>query len=118
MTKNETLFIKAVNTALDMSERCVEMLRAKEREAALEELENRSRVINVILQMDQALLTNEEPSTAEFNNLVSRSVFNLNQIDETIIELLTEEKLLTQNEIAKTRKNKENFKGYNLNSLK
>jgi len=39
-------------------------------------------------------------------------------MDQQIFDLLTHEKLLTQNEIAKTRKNKENFKGYNLNDLK
>lgn len=119
--KTQEVFLKALRTADEMSEECIRLLKAKKYEAALNVLDNRGRVVNIILHLDEQLRLspNEvDSSSPSENNLVNRLISSINRNDEEIFDLLTHEKLLTQNEIAKTRKNKENLKGYNLNNLK
>jgi len=115
MTKSETVFLKALETALEMGETCVRLFREKKHESALSILENRSRVVDIILHLEaENALTQTPFSSDKINRLLSQ----ISEKDEEIFHLLKEEKLTTQNEIAKTRKNKENFRGYNLNDLK
>lgn len=122
MAKLNEVFLKALRTADEMSDQCLELLRSKRFDAALDVLDNRGRVVNIIIHLDEQIrITPSEPVNdqgSEENNLVNQLIKSINIKDEEIFELLSHEKLLTQNEIAKTRKNKENFKGYNLNNLK
>ena len=122
MEKLNEVFLKALRTADEMSDQCLELLHSKRFDAALDVLDNRGRVVSIIIHLDEQIrITPSEPVNdqgSEENNLVNQLIKSINIKDEEIFELLSHEKLLTQNEIAKTRKNKENFKGYNLNNLK
>tara|TARA_Y100001936_G_C16093403_1_gene688935 strand:+ start:3195 stop:3536 length:342 start_codon:yes stop_codon:yes gene_type:complete len=110
--KTQDVFLKAVTTAHELAGLCLNLLEKGKYEKALEILENKERVVNIILHLD------EQYGTPSNNNQLNRLFLDISKMDQQIFDLLTHEKLLTQNEIAKTRKNKENFKGYNLNDLK
>lgn len=119
MEKIQYVFLKALETAEEISRNCLVLLRKKAFEKALDQLDNRGRVVNIILHLDEQIrLAPEAEQDPALKDRASRSVKIINQLDEEIFELLVAEKLITQNEIAKTRKNKENLKGYNLNNLK
>ncbi|MEX1099006.1 MAG: hypothetical protein WEB87_01185, partial [Bacteriovoracaceae bacterium] len=108
MRKNEIVLLKAVKTALEMSQNCLSLFKEKEHAKALSVLEHRSRVIDVILHLnEQQLLTPKELVDEKFNNEFNQLITTLNQKDAEVEALLIEERLVTQNEIAKTRKNKE-----------
>ncbi|MBC77351.1 MAG: hypothetical protein CME64_15205 [Halobacteriovoraceae bacterium] len=111
-SKNQDVLFKAVNTAHELAELCLNLLEKKKYDKALEILNNKERVVNIILHLD------EQYGIPKDNNQLNKLFSEITKMDQEIFNLLTHEKLLTQNEIAKTRKNKENFKGYNLNDLK
>ncbi|MBD64106.1 MAG: hypothetical protein CME62_02790 [Halobacteriovoraceae bacterium] len=87
-------------------------------------LENRKRAINIIDSLSQQLaLHQKNPDhnkelAEQFNNQVNQVINKINSVDEIMMACLEHEKSKTQFEIAKTFKNKENFKGYNLNNTK
>ena len=112
MQKNHEVMLKAVNTAHELGALVLEMLGDRNYEAALSILDNRARVVNIILHLD------EQYGLPKDNNQLNQLLSEITQMDQQIHDLLSHEKMITQNEIAKTRKNKENFKGYNLNDLK
>lgn len=122
MKKIHEVYLKAVLTAQEMSATCIELLNQKEFNSALNVLDNRSRVVNIIMHLDEQIRLEQDEETNEaresLNNQVSQLLSDIDAKDAVIAELLNKEKILTQNEIAKTSKNKENFKGYNLNNLK
>lgn len=87
-----------------------------------EVLDNRERALNIVESLSEQLAlhqTQMAPSQyEEFNNQVSQVINKIIDMDSIITDCLLHEKNKTQFEIAKTFKNKENFKGYNLNNLK
>lgn len=118
LTKTQKVFLKSLETALELSQLCLQLLDEKKHEKALSVLDNRTRVVNIVLHLEETLRSGKDHFSEEYNNLVSQLIIAINDKDKIIYDLLNEEKLLTQNEIAKTSKNKENFRGYNLNDLK
>ena len=85
-------------------------------------LDNRERSLNIINSLSEKLSlyknTDSPKSVIEFNTQVNLVIEKIANMDDIITSCLQHEKEKTQIEIAKTYKNKENFKGYNLNSLK
>jgi hypothetical protein len=86
-------------------------------------LDNRERAVGIIQSLSEKLsLYSKNPENPEalleFNNQVSQVIEKISAMDEIITSCLEHEKNKTQFEIAKTHKNKENFKGYNLNNTK
>lgn len=118
LTKTQKVFLKSLETALELSQLCLQLLDEKKHEKALSVLDNRTRVVNIVLHLEENLRSSPEGISEDYNNLVSQLINAINEKDQVIFDLLSQEKLLTQNEIAKTSKNKENFRGYNLNDLK
>ncbi|MCO4753012.1 MAG: hypothetical protein KC478_00950 [Bacteriovoracaceae bacterium] len=112
MQKKHEVMLKAVNTAHELGGLVLSLLEEQKYEQALGILDNRARVVNIILHLD------EQYGLPSDNNQLNQLLSEISQMDQKIYDLLSHEKLITQNEIAKTRKNKENFKGYNLNNLK
>jgi transcription termination factor NusB len=80
-------------------------------------LDNREKAINIASTFSERLALYPEQDEA-FNNQVNQVVESIAKLDDIISSCLEHEKTKTQFEIAKTHKNKENFKGYNLNRLK
>ena len=117
---NQELFIQALRDAVMMSEQVIDCFEKKKTGAALNILENRSRVINIIFHLDEKLQleTKNTPLGEQEENLMIDLIQAINSSDDKIQEYLLKEKIITQNEIAKTHKNKENFRGYNLNTTK
>lgn len=119
---NQDLFLQALRDAITMSQQIIHCFDKNDIDAALSILENRSRVINIIFHLDENLQLEQKEAPIEkieqINRLVVDMIGSINNYDEKIQEYLVREKLITQNEIAKTHKNKENFKGYNLNNTK
>ena len=86
-------------------------------------LDNRERAINITQSLSERLSLHQSQSenpdiVVEFNNQVNQVIKNIVKMDNIITECLEHEKNKTQFEIAKTYKNKENFRGYNLNNIK
>ena len=85
-------------------------------------LENRERAINIVQSLSENLALYQQkmdPKTyTPFNNQVNQVIEKIHSMDEIVMTCLEHEKTKTQFQIAKTFKNKENFKGYNLNKLK
>jgi hypothetical protein len=119
---NQDLFLQALRDAVTMSQQIIHCFEKKDINAALSILENRSRVINIIFHLDEKLQLEQKNAPTEkveqINRVVVDMIASINNYDEAIQEHLLQEKIITQNEIAKTHKNKENFKGYNLNDIK
>ena len=86
-------------------------------------LDNRERAVGIIQSLSEKLSlysnnTDSPEAFQEFNNQVNQVIEKISAMDEIITSCLEHEKNKTQFEIAKTFKNKENFKGYNLNNIK
>jgi hypothetical protein len=80
-------------------------------------MENREKALNIATTFSERLALYPEQDE-EFNNQLNQVVARITNMDDIITSCLEHEKNKTQFEIAKTHKNKENFKGYNLNKLK
>lgn len=84
-------------------------------------LDNRERAIAIAETMSERMSLEQTQQTEEqinkTNNQVNQLINKINSLDESITMYLQAEKMKTQNEIAKTFKNKENFKGYNLKKI-
>ena len=86
----------------------------------------REKVVNIILTLHERLdleqnnLPTEEDrrKAIQFNNQANLLFSKIAELDQKLIDKLDIEKNKTQIEIAKSFKNKENLKGYNLNCLK
>jgi len=111
-----------IEKALLLSADCLNHIANDNAEKLLETLENRDRVINIINSLHENVTLEQTQINSEyndeFNNQLNQLITVINQIDEKVLTYLHEEREIVQNEIAKTFKNKENLKGYNLNSLK
>lgn len=116
--RNQDLFLTALRDALMMSEQIIKCFENKKTDTALSILENRSRVINIVFHLDEKVQASNEITSNQENQLVIDLIGAINEYDSIIQDYLVQEKIITQNEIAKTHKNKENFKGYNLNNTK
>ncbi len=107
----------------ELTRLALKLVQQKDYEKLNEVLDNRARAVNIIQSLSEklSLYASKESapsSLSEFNNQVSQVIEKINSMDEIITSCLEHEKDKTQFEIAKTFKNKENFKGYNLNNLK
>lgn len=122
MIEVQNNLIEFLQKAYELTTSALKLAQEKEFEQLNIVLENRERVINIIDSLSQQLSLYQKNADQElvnkFNNQVSQVINKINTIDEIMTECLEHEKSKTQFEIAKTFKNKENFKGYNLNSIK
>lgn len=75
-------------------------------------------ISTIIENLSSAPAAKNSAIVAQFNNQLNQLVDELAKIDQEIVEKLEKERSNTQIQIAKTFKNKENFKGYNLNNIK
>ncbi|MBT4790981.1 MAG: hypothetical protein HON90_05380 [Halobacteriovoraceae bacterium] len=115
--------ITLLDNAYNLTRQALKQVQSRDFEKLVEVLDHRERAINVINSLSEKLhLYGKNPNTPisliAFNNQVSQVIEAINNMDDIITTCLEHEKEKTQFEIAKTFKNKENFKGYNLNSLK
>ena len=112
-----------LDKAYALTRDALKQVQEKEFEVLLNTLDNRERAINIINSLSEKLFLysknpNAPKSIIDFNNQVTQVIEAINNMDEVITKCLVHEKEKTQFEIAKTFKNKENFRGYNLNNTK
>ncbi len=116
--------IQFLEKAYQLTQLALKCVQQRDYERLSEILDNRERAVNIIQSLSENLSLhskdkkNNSDAVIQFNNQVSLVIEKINQMDEIITSCLEHEKDKTQFEIAKTFKNKENFKGYNLNNLK
>jgi len=124
MTKQELEknIFKTLTGAYEISVHCLKLIRSNNIEELLPALENRERAINIAQSFSENLslyqTTNPRDVDESFNNQLNQLIKKISSLDGIIINYLTHEKNKTQFEIAKTFRDRENFKGYNLNNLK
>ena len=122
MIETQKMIIEFLEKAYELTTYSLKLVQNKEYEQLNEALENRERAINIIDSLSQRLYLhqkNKDPKEfTAFNNQLNQVINQINSIDEIIMSCLEHEKDQTQFEIAKTFKNKENFKGSNLNNIK
>lgn len=122
MIETQKTLLEFLEKAYELTTLALKLVQKRDIDSLNEVLDNRERAINIVETMSERLAlhqTQQDPSEYEaFNNQVSQVITKMGTMDEIILECLEHEKSKTQFEIAKTFKNKENFKGYNLNNLK
>lgn len=86
------------------------------------DFETRGKMLDIIMTIQEKLssapTTKDSDIIIQYNNQLNQLVEQINVIDVKILENLQKERTKTQIQIAKAFKNKENFKGYNLNNIK
>ena len=122
MSKNYELFTDLFEKIIYVSRKCLECAESGDFEQINFLVEQRDKLISITETIHERLTLeqmNMDSSIAiEFNNQVNELIEKMNQMDEQILIKLNEERDNMQIEIAKSFKNKENFRGYNLNCLK
>ena len=122
MIDTQNSLIEFLEKAYELTTLALKLVQKSELDQLNEVLENRERAINIIESLSERLSLhqkNADPLHVEaFNNQVNQVISKIANMDDIIMSCLEHEKTKTQFEIAKTFKNKENFKGYNLNNLK
>lgn len=122
MKEIQEQLIEFLEKAYELTQLGLKLVQNKEYEQLSEVLDNRERALNVITSLSEKLSLYKgqaDPKTLiQFNNQVNLVIERIANMDTLITTCLNHEKEKTQFEIAKTFKNKENFKGYNLNNLK
>lgn len=121
MKEIQKQLIDFLTKAYELTQLALKLVQNKEFEKLSEVLDNRERALSVITSLSEKLsLYNKTDSKAliKFNKQVGLIIEKIANMDAIITSCLNHEKEKTQFEIAKTFKNKENLKGYNLNRLK
>jgi hypothetical protein len=126
MQEHYELLTDLIAKAIYISQQSVQMVDAFQFDKVEELTRKREKVISIILTLHERLElsqqivknTTERERAIAFNNQLNLLIEKISEFDEYIMLRLNEEKDKTQIEIAKVFKNKENFKGYNLNCLK
>jgi hypothetical protein len=126
MQEHYELLTDLIAKAIYISQQTVQMVDAFQFDKVEELTRKREKVISIILTLHERLElsqqivknTTERERAIAFNNQLNLLIEKISEFDEYIMLRLNEEKDKTQIEIAKVFKNKENFKGYNLNCLK
>lgn len=114
--------IEFLDKAYTLTATALKKVQENELEELVVILDNRERALNIITSLSEKLSLYKNVDTAvgliEFNNQVNLIIDKIVNMDDIITTCLQHEKEKTQIEIAKTYKNKENFKGYNLSNTK
>jgi len=122
MIETQNSLIEFLEKAYELTTMALKLVQKQDIDKLNEVLANRERVINIMESLSERLSLhqkNQDPNLVEaFNNQVNQVITKISTMDEIIMDCLEHEKSKTQFEIAKTFKNKENFKGYNLNNIK
>ncbi len=123
MINTQKEFVDILTKAYQLTREALTLAQTGEVNKLNRTLDNRERVFSIAETLSERLAlhfkTNPNKDLInEFNVHTARIIDQINQIDSLITDVLENEKNKTQFEIAKTHKNKENFKGYNLNNLK
>jgi RNA processing factor Prp31 len=126
MNSHYTLLTDLIEKAVKISQECVIQVNCRDFEALDSLIKKREKIISVIctvherLTLEQTSLKNigQKEDAVLYNNQLNLLMNKISEFDDFIVASLDEEKNKTQIEIAKTFKNKENLKGYNLNCLK
>lgn len=122
MIETQKTLIEFLEKAYELTTLALKLVQKRDIDSLNEVLDNRERAINIVETMSERLTLHQtqlKPEEYEaFNNQVSQVISKIASMDEIILSCLEHEKSQTQFEIAKTFKNKENFKGYNLNNIK
>lgn len=122
MSKNYELFAELFDKIMHVSKKCLECANSGDFETLEFLVIQRDKLISITQTIHERLTLEQRNSNSdiaiEFNTQVNQLIAKMDQIDEKILLKLNEERDKTQIEIAKSFKNKENFKGYNLNCLK
>lgn len=107
---------------LSMSRDALKFAQEKNVEELNQTLDNRERIINILMSLHERVSMHLQTQPADLaeqvNAQINQIIEQIDSLDDAVTSFLLSEKNKTQFEIAKTHKNKENFKGYNLNKLK
>lgn len=115
--KIHNLYIEVLEKIAINSADCRIHMKSQDVETLMDYLDQRSALIN-IFQTLKIKIRADYPTSEEIDTTVNLFLKKMEQFNQEILSFLNLEKDKTRLEIAKTFKNKENLKGYNLNSIK
>lgn len=122
MKSTQENLLQFLEKAYELTVESLKLAQNKNFEKLIEVLDNRERAINIVHSMSENISLEQkgkDPKQFEkFNNQVNRFTNQIQSLDDIVMTCLESEKEKTKFEIAKTFKNKEDFKGYNLNKVK
>jgi hypothetical protein len=119
--KEINLINDLINRVVDLTTVCLDLADEGQYEELNSVMDRRGKILDIISVVREKINTNSLPGDefiSQFNNQVSLLINEIIRMDDYIVSCLKDEKEKTQIQIAKTFKNKENLKGYNLNNLK
>lgn len=113
--------VEFLTKAYELTTQALKLAQSQEFDQLSEVLANRERAIAISQTMSERFALEQKnfdkKIVSKTNNQVNQIINQINSMDEIITLCLEQERNKTQIEIAKTFKNKENFKGYNLNKI-
>lgn len=120
--KELKLLSHLMENVVRITEKCYQEVLSENYDHIDENFELRGKMIDIILTIQENLSSaptmKNSKVVQEFNNQFNQLVDYIHEVDNEILLNLEKERSKTQIQIAKTFKNKENFKGYNLNNIK
>lgn len=112
-----SLYIEVLEKIAINAADCRIYMKSGEVNTLMDYLDQRSALINIFKTL-KLKIRNDYPTSNEIDETVNLFLKKMEQFNQEILEFLELEKDKTRVEIAKTFKNKENLKGYNLSSTK
>lgn len=111
------LYIEVIEKIAINSADCRYYMKSGDIDILMDYLDQRSALINIFKTL-KIKIANDFPTSVQIDQTVNQFLKKSEQFNQEILTFLDLEKAKTKLEIAKTFKNKENLKGYNLSSTK
>jgi len=115
--KIQNLYLEIIEKIAINSADCKSFIREENTDSLLIYLDQRTSLINIFKSL-KIKLEVDAPMKDEFNKELNKFLKKMELFNQEILTYLENEKEKTKLQIAKTFKNKENLKGYNLSSTK
>ncbi len=120
--KELNLLNHLIENVIKITTKCYDDVLNEEYENIENDFETRGKMLDIIMTIQENLssapTTKNSNIIVQYNNQLNQLVERVKAFDAQILENLQKEQSKTQIQIAKAFKNKENFKGYNLNNIK
>ncbi|MCT4642538.1 MAG: hypothetical protein N4A33_09615 [Bacteriovoracaceae bacterium] len=111
------LYYQVIEKIVESTAICKQFIYEEKLTDLLIELEKRSQLINIFKSL-QLSFEDKNICTDNLKDEIYNFLNKIKRFDNDILNYLSKEKLNAKIEIAKMHKNKESFKGYNLNNTK
>lgn len=115
--KIQKLYIEVLEKIAINTVDCKMYIKSSDTSSLMDYIDQRTALINILRTL-KVKISNDYPLSEEFEKTSNLFISKMESFNQEILIYLKLEKEKTKLQIAKTHKNKENLKGYNLKSIK